>query len=49
MEPTQRYPGGYFRYYNGRGQPLDVNGKPDQSSATHIPEKYVGRITGWPR
>jgi Flp pilus assembly pilin Flp len=48
MEPTSRYPDGYFRYYNSRGQPLDINGKPGPNSATHIPEKYIGRIPGWP-
>jgi hypothetical protein len=48
MEPTQRYPVGYFRYFNGRGQPLDVNGKPGRPSATHILEKYIGQIPAWP-
>jgi hypothetical protein len=48
MEPTAKYPDGYFRYYNSHGQPLDVNGKPGPQSATHIPEKYLGRIPGWP-
>jgi hypothetical protein len=48
MEPTPRYPNGYFRYYNERGQPLDVNGRPGPQSATHIPEDYLGRIPGWP-
>ena len=44
MEPTADYPNGYFRYYSseGRGQPLDVNGKPGSPAATHDHEHYVG-------
>jgi RHS repeat-associated protein len=51
MEPTEDYPNGYFRYYNGegKGQPLDVNGKPGSPSATHHHEDYVGPLGGWPR
>lgn len=49
MEPTRKYSGGYFRYYNEHGQPLDVHGKPGPPSATHIPEEYIGRIPEWPR
>lgn len=49
MEPRRKYPGGYFRYYDRHGQPLDVNGKPGPASATHVPEEYIGRIPGWPR
>jgi hypothetical protein len=48
MEPTAKYPDGYFRYYNSHGQPLDVYGKPGPPATTHIPEKYLGRIPGWP-
>lgn len=49
MEPTQRYPQGYFVYYNKYGQPLDVYGKPGPRSATHIPEDYQGPLPAWPR
>lgn len=51
MEPTEDYPNGYFRYYNseGKGQPLDVNGKPGSPSATHHHEDDVGPLGGWPR
>jgi len=51
MEPTPDYPNGYFRYYNneGRGQPLEVDGKPGSPSATHIPEDFAGPLQGWPR
>jgi hypothetical protein len=50
MEPTEDYPNGYFRYYNsqGRGQPLDVNGKPGSPSATHHHEDFTGPLRGWP-
>lgn len=51
MEPTEQYPNGYFRYYNseGRGQPLDVNGKPGSPGATHHHEDFTGPFQGWPR
>jgi len=48
MDPTDKYPGGYFRWYNDRGQPLDVYGKPGPPSATHIPEDSIGKIPRWP-
>ncbi len=48
MEPTDQYPGGYFRYYNEHGQPLDVQGKPGPPSATHHEETYTGPLEGWP-
>lgn len=48
MEPTEQYPNGYFRYYNPRGQPLDVNGQPGSRGATHIPEDFTGQLPSWP-
>lgn len=48
MDPTDGYPNGYFRWYNDRGQPLDIYGKPGPPSATHIPEDFLGKISGWP-
>jgi hypothetical protein len=50
MEPTQRYPNGYFRYYSSEdnGQPLDVNGQPCPPTTTHIPEDYIGPVLGRP-
>ncbi len=48
MQPTARYPLGYFRYYNNLGQPLDVNGQPGSPAATHIPLDSVGPWPGWP-
>ena len=51
MEPgaDPRYPNGYMRYYNGYGQPLDVNGNPGNPASTHIPLDYQGSIPGLPR
>lgn len=49
MEPTSRYPNGYFRHYNSQGQPLDIHGRPGPNSATHIPEDFRGMIEGWPK
>lgn len=48
MEPTPRYPDGYARIYNSRGQPVDVTGRPGPPAATHIAEGYVGDWPGWP-
>lgn len=28
MEPTERYPNGYVRFYNEHSQPIGLNGKP---------------------
>jgi hypothetical protein len=49
MEPTSRYPNGYYSYYNEPGQPLAANGKPGDRGATHHPEDYRGPLDGWPR
>lgn len=49
MEPTTRFPNGYVRYTNEHGQSLDVNGKPADRNATHIPLDYKGEIPGWPK
>ena len=49
MDPTPDKPGGYFRYYNSYGQPLDPFGKPGRESATHIPIDYEGPLPKWTR
>lgn len=49
MDPTKQYPSGYVRYYNQRGQPLDVFGKPGSQATTHIPLEYNGPIPGGPK
>ncbi|WP_320671610.1 RHS repeat-associated core domain-containing protein [Patulibacter defluvii] len=49
MEPTARYPKGYYRYYNEHGQPLNAAGKPGSKADTHFPEDYAGPMAGWPR
>ncbi|MGC4755632.1 RHS repeat domain-containing protein [Micromonospora trifolii] len=37
MNATPRYPNGYVRFYNERGQPIGLNGKPGSNPETHIP------------
>jgi hypothetical protein len=44
MEPTAKYPNGYFRYCNEHGQPLDINRKPGPQSATHHPRTTGGSL-----
>ena len=48
-EPNAANPSGYFRYYNGAGQPLNpATGLPGPNSATHIPLDYQGPLNGYP-
>lgn len=37
-EPDLQNPNGYFRVYNNRGQPMDVNAKPGGKTGTHFDE-----------
>ncbi len=58
MEPTDRYPDGYVRYYNENNQPIGLDGKPtvpggskaDNHAHTHIPRNPDGTYPvpkGW--
>jgi RHS repeat-associated protein len=50
MEPTERYPNGYVRFFNEHGQPIGLNGKPGPRSDTHIPRNPDGTYDlpeGW--
>jgi Putative T7SS secretion signal domain len=50
MDPTNRYPNGYVRFYNEHGQPVGLDGKPGPPSATHIPRAADGSYPtpeGW--
>lgn len=58
MEPTERYPDGYVRFYNDQGQPIGLDGKPnvpggskaDNREHTHIPVNPDGSYPtprGW--
>jgi RHS repeat-associated protein len=49
MDPVSKYPNGYVRVYNGRGQPVDVNGKPGPAASTHISQDYAGKWGWWPK
>jgi RHS repeat-associated protein len=45
MEPTARYPNGYSRVYNSKGQAVDSAGSPGNRlgrEATHFPEDEIG-------
>ena len=50
MNPTERYPSGYARFYNQHGQPIRRDGKPGPRSETHIPVRKDGTYDipqGW--
>jgi hypothetical protein len=50
MDPTERYPDGYVRFYNEHGQPIGLDGKPGPNPATHIrigPDGSYPLPPGW--
>ena len=48
-DPNSIYSNGYFRYYNGYGQPLNpATGTSAPNSLTHITQGYVGPLIGCP-
>jgi hypothetical protein len=50
MEPNERYPYGYVRFYNQYSQPIGLDGKPGGRDITHIPVKPDGTYDipqGW--
>lgn len=50
MDPTERYPNGYLRFYNKQGQPIDIDGRPTGKDPTHLPIREDGTFDiprGW--
>lgn len=50
MDPNAQYRNGYVRFYNARGQPIGLDGKPGPNSATRIPRGPDGNYPipkGW--
>lgn len=50
MDPTERYPNGYAKFYNEHNQPIGRNGKPGSRAETHIPVRDDGTFDlpqGW--
>jgi hypothetical protein len=45
MDPTERYPKGYFVFHNAYGQPMTPAGKPGTRAETHI---SIGHDGPWP-
>ncbi|HEX8003796.1 MAG TPA: LamG-like jellyroll fold domain-containing protein [Mycobacteriales bacterium] len=46
MDPTEKYPNGYVRFYNEHGQPIGLDGKTGPAAHTHIPRNGPGG--DWP-